>query len=119
MIRRIANPCSGSLFRFRPSVKRSDLANQRRKNNIHQMVFMQRRPHEANKISESQFTSLHAEAASGHANPLMILSRLQKGMQFLMVILKGGQRLGIGGKSCPVSDPDFAVVLIFMPIRAA
>ena len=83
------------------------------------MVFMQRRPHEANKISESQFTSLHAEAASGHANPLMILSRLQKGMQFLMVILKGGQRLGIGGESCPVSDPDFAVVLIFMPIRAA
>ena len=74
------------------------MISQRRKNNIHQMVFMQRRPHEANKISESQFTSLHAEAASGHANPLMILSRLQKGMQFLMVILKGGQRLGIGGK---------------------
>ena len=98
---------------------RTLMISQRRKTNIHQMVFMQRRPHEANKISESQFTSLHAEAASGHANPLMILSRLQKGMQFLMVILKGGQRLGIGGKSGPVSDPDFAVVLIFMPLRAA
>ena len=84
------------------------MISQRRKNNIHQMVFMQRRPHEANKISESQFTSLHAKEASGRANPLMILSRLQKGMQCLMVILRGGQRLGIGGKSCPVSDPDFA-----------
>ena len=93
------------------------------KNNDHRTLMISeqraRRPHEANKISESQFTSLHAEAASGHANPLMIVSRLQKGRQFLMVILKGGQRLGIGGKSCPVSDPDFAVVLIFMPIRAA
>ena len=49
----------------------------------------------------------------------MKLKTLPKGMQFLMVILKGGQRLGNGGKSCPASDPDFAVVLIFMPIRAA